>query len=258
MLPQELLNLTLRKVKNMRNIWTDYEINLDEFLWRYFRADRLVATLKSNYIYFPAAIQFEDSFEGATAVLPYDFPFDPRYPELENIDQAFLELCRLTKVNSWHRAEYECNAMWKLYAEDSKGVAIRTTIKRLKTALLPFKLAPEYGEEKPFWGEIRYLDLHKVRLRASMEQRFFYKHQVYEWEREFRVVVSARAAEEYGVNVPENGIEVPYDPEALIESIVLGPNLPEGNREEVIEACTDLGIEERIVNSALLGKPRYT
>jgi len=95
----------------------DEEVPPDEPLWRYFRAERFVGALQSRALRFPSARQFEDPFEGAVAVLPHDWPIDPRYGELDHGDQAFEELRRLTKISCWHRADYESDAMWKLYCQ---------------------------------------------------------------------------------------------------------------------------------------------
>jgi hypothetical protein len=242
----------------MRSIWTDEAVCSDEALWRYFRTDRFLSALQSCVLHFPSVRQFEDPFEGAVAVLPHDFAIDPRYSEPDQLDKAFAELRRLTKVNCWHCAEYESDAMWKLYAATRKGVAIRTTTARLQAALQPFRLAPGYGEEEPYWGRIRYVDLHARRLSASMEQRFFYKHRAFESEREFRIIISVRMAEEFGVPVPEDGIDVPFLPEKLIESVFLGPELSLPDREAVVAECAKAGLNSRVATSTLLGRPRYT
>jgi hypothetical protein len=242
----------------MRSIWKDEDVHPEEALWRYFRADHFVSALQSCRLHFPSVRQFEYRFEGAVAVLPHDLPNDPRYPEPDDLERAFEELRRLTKVSCWHRAECESDAMWKLYAADRKGVAIRTSAARLRSALQPFRLAPEYGDEVPYWGKIRYVDLHAERLRATMEERFLYKHRAFEWEREFRVVISVRMAEEFGVCVPETGIDVPFVPTDLIDCIYLGPALLPDDREAVTRECTATGLKSRLRTSTLLGRPRYT
>jgi hypothetical protein len=228
----------------------------DEPLWRYFQPERFVASLHSRTLYFASARQFADPFEGAVAVLPHDTPIDPRYSQLEGTDKAFEELCRLTKI-SWHRAAYESDAMWKLYAATRKGVAVCTTTQRLRRGLLPFRLAPHYGEEEPFWGSVRYVDLHRERLRVNMERRFSYKHRAFEWEREFRIAISVRMAEEFGVAVPQEGIEVGFDPAVLIEAVYLGPALSEAERTSLRETCVQAGLKCQFVTSTLLGQPRY-
>src|SRR2546428_8274813 len=175
----------------MRDIW-DNGIDWSEPLWRYLTADRCVFLLEQARVYFAAATQFADRFEGAVAIQAHDFPVDPRYPELDTAEGAFRELKRLTKINCWHRADYESDAMWRLYAGEGKGVAICSTLDRMRAAFHPFRLAPQHGTEEMWAGQVRYEDLLKIRLNASMLQRFFYKHRAFAWEREFRLAISVR------------------------------------------------------------------
>lgn len=240
----------------MRHIWNNESVG-DEVLWRYFKPHRFESTLNSRRLHFAAARQFDDPFEGAVAVLPHDFPVDSRYAQMDYAERAFEQLRRLTKISCWHRANYESDAMWKLYAAARKGVAIRTTTERLRRSLAPFRLAPEYGEEEAYWGSVRYVDLHKEKLDVSMERRFFFKHRAFEWEREFRVAISVRMAEEFAVTVPEHGVEVEFDPSTLIDAVCLGPELSDAERDRVRETCTRNRLECQLVTSTLLGRPRY-
>jgi len=241
----------------MRSVWNGEDVGDNEPLWRYFRADGFVTTLDTSTLYFAAATEFEDRFEGAVAIQPADFPIDPRYREPELIERAFEQLRRLTKLSCWHWADYESDAMWKLYASARKGVAVRTTSGRLRRALRPFRLAPHYGDEEPFWGAVRYVDLLKERLRIGMLERFFTKHRAFEWEREFRIAISLRTAEEFGAEVPELGIGVAFDPDSLIEFAYLGPALQESERDQLVSSLERAGLRSRLVISSLLGRPRY-
>ncbi len=79
----------------MRDIW-DNGIGGGEILWRYLTADRCVSLLEKAHVYFAAATQFADRFEGAVAIQQHLCPIDPRYPELDPGEHAFQELKRLT------------------------------------------------------------------------------------------------------------------------------------------------------------------
>ena len=57
----------------MRDIW-DNGLEGGENLWRYLTAERCAFLLENARLYFAAATQFTDPFEGAVAVQPYDFP----------------------------------------------------------------------------------------------------------------------------------------------------------------------------------------
>lgn len=253
----ENLNLPLPAPEplGLRHIW-EGDIP-EERLWRYLRPERFEAFLRDGTVHFASANQFTDRFEGAVAVMPPDFPVDPRYAEPEGAEHAFRELKRLTKISCWHRAEYESDAMWQLYADERKGLAICSTPDRMNRAFQPFRLKPEYGHESLWAGKVKYVDLLQVRMNAGMETRFFYKHRAFEWEREFRLAISVRSAEEYGVPVPENGIYVTVDPKILIEKIMLGPALPGADVERVAKAAQAAGLGDRLVKSSLLGTPRY-
>ena len=240
----------------MRDIW-DNGIDPGSVLWRYMTAERFVDLVKRSCLHFAAAMQFGDPFEGAVAVMPPDLPVDPRYEGLDLTEWAFRELTRLTKVNCWHRADYESDAMWKLYAGKSKGVAVCSTPERIQAAAQPFRLQPDYGIEALWAGVVRYEDLLRERLKVGDLERFFYKHQAFSWEQEFRLAISLGMAEEFGVIVPELGIEVSVDTSALVKRIVLGPALADAEREQVVRCAEVAGLGDRLDNSSLLGRPRY-
>ena len=236
-----------------------YENSIDwkEQLWRYFSTERFIGLLDSSTLYFAAATQFEDPFEGSVAVVSPDYKVDPRYEDMERFEKAFYELKRLTKISCWHRASYESDAMWKLYALRRKGVAICTTPERISEALTPYKIKPEYGEEQLYGGAIKYVDLASVKLKTSMIETFYHKHMAFEWEKEFRLAISLRMAEEFGVNAPEKGIEVQTNLVNLISRIILGPELTEEDKEKIVQKTKEVGISEKVEISTLLYTPKY-
>lgn len=230
----------------------------DEPLWRYFKTERFVNLVDSGHLYFASAREFEDKFEGAVAVMPQGFPIDPRYAEMDRHEKAFEELRRLSKISCWHRASYESDAMWKLYADLHKGVAIRTTPRRIRDAAKPYRIQPQFGHEELFAGYVSYIDLLAHRLRVNMLERFYVKHMAFSWEREFRLMVSVRTAEEFGVQVPEKGVLVEFDLAVLVEEIFLGPSLTAYDARRIKAAAERHGMGDRIRVSSLLGTPRYT
>ena len=92
---------------------------------------------------------------------------------------------------------------------------------------------------------------------VTMLERFFFKHRAFEWEREYRLAISVRMAEEFGVQVPEHGILVDVDLSVLIERIVLGSTTTEAERAAVAQRVAAAGLSDRLEFSTLLGKPRY-
>src|SRR4051812_44504506 len=109
-------------MEDMRVIGREVDIDWNGGVWRYFKLDQFIEFINTSSLYFASARQFEDKFEGAVAVMPFGFPVDPRYAEPDNVDRAFEQLKRLTKISCWHKAVYESDAMWQLYANKKKGV----------------------------------------------------------------------------------------------------------------------------------------
>ena len=77
----------------MREIWKE-GIDWSEPLWRYFKVSRFAWTLENAKLYFAAATQFTDRFDGAAAVLPPDFPIDPRYVGPEQVNRITPQMVR--------------------------------------------------------------------------------------------------------------------------------------------------------------------
>jgi hypothetical protein len=240
----------------MRSIWKD--LDLSEPLWRYVKTERFRWMLENSRLFFASANQFTDPFEGAVAIVPPEYKVDPRYAERSGSEKAFFELKRLTKISCWHRASFESHLMWRLYAEESKGVAICSTPERIRAGCQPFRLAPNYGSEDLWAGNVRYMDLLKERLNIGMLERFFVKHLAFAPENEFRLAISLRTAEEFAVKVPELGIEVVVDLDALIEKVVLGPDLALEARQNLAAVVHAAGLGKKLATSGMLGTPRYT
>lgn len=232
-------------------------IEWDQTCWRYFKIERLISCLNEGTLYFAAANQFEDEWEGATGIYSKDiFEMKPIRDTLMFHD-AFKELQRLTKINCWHKSNEESYAMWKLYGFDKKGVAITTTPRLMRSAIKPYRIKPNYGEEDLFIGNVNYIDLEAGFEEDSMLERFFYKHIVFSSEQEIRLAISLRLAEEYGVLVPDEGIRVKVDFSQLIDNIIVGPRVNEGDRTMLIEVVKQMGLESKLRESCLSKRPWF-
>ncbi|TIH12745.1 DUF2971 domain-containing protein [Marinifilum sp. JC120] len=228
--------------------------NWDASLWRYFKTERFIELLKTSSIYFSSATQFEDRFEGACQIVTQknkDITID------YTLEHAFKDLRRMIKISCWHTAQYESDAMWKLYAGQRKGIAITTTPKKLKNGLKPYQIKPTYGEEKVHCGPIEYIDLSKKSLKPSLLNTFYKKHMAFEWEKEFRLAISLRLADEYGVDIPDEGISVDVNLEKLIDRIVLGPNLEKDTIEQIYKVANSVNLADKIEMSTLTYTPMY-
>ena len=83
-----------------------------------------------------------------------------------------------TFVNCWYESEYESDAMWRLYSEQSRyAVAIQTTAGLLR----------KHSEERIVVGRVRYIDYRKTFPDISFPH--FFKRNAFEHEREVRAAI---------------------------------------------------------------------
>jgi len=240
----------------------------DTVIWRYMTVERFNDVV-SGSLYFAAATQFDDVFEGSITEAQFARrraqharTFDVQHDvdaALASTSRAFAELRRLTKINCWHAAEHENVAMWERYLpKGTCGVAVRSTVGSLRSALLPFRLDPAYGEEGIVVRRVHYLDYSKDDFEdRSMEAPFFYKRIEFRDEQEVRAVLSLRMAEEFGVPIPEQGVFVGVDPQQLIDEVRVSPACTTADVEGVKEMLEATGVFCPVAPSALSRRPAY-
>jgi hypothetical protein len=135
---------------------------------------------------------------------------------------------------------------------EGRGIAIQSTIGRLQSSFLPYRLKPEYDEESLQMGKVKYIDYgNDVMDDKSMLARFFYKRKSFSYEREVRVVVSLRMAEEFGVNIPEKGIFVGANLKQLISAVHLSPAVDSEFRREIESLITSSGFKFTVNQSEM-------
>jgi hypothetical protein len=228
-------------------------------LWRYYDLAKFKSLLRDRALYFAAANQLTDHFEGSITRIDYERRLHAiaRIGEMggyaqRTISQAFEQLRRLTKISCWHLSKHESAAMWQLYIAEGKGVAIRTNIGRLKAALLPFYIPEGRDQETINLGRIKYLDCRRDKLRdSSMLARFFCKRRSFAYEREVRAVISLRQAEEFGVSIPAEGILVPVRLEKLLMRVHVAPGSVASFSREIADLVRAAGLNVPVLQSSL-------
>ena len=172
--------------------FTDYEIPEDNsVIWRFLDLAKFISLLKEKALFMTRADKFEDQFEGAVCSLDdsekYDEALTEYYSDLlegkpvneqliENEHYAIQMIRKNSFLSCWFEGAYESIAMWKLYAsgKDAKGVAIRSTVGRLKKAI---------GRDVEI-GRIEYIDYSKVWPNAN--EALWRKRLSFEYEHEVR------------------------------------------------------------------------
>lgn len=240
-------------------------------IWRYLDISKLESIFKENAIYFASAEQFShnDLFEGAITEFEYeqrkllsaDIFESPDEVEkhLDSLQEAFEPLRRFAKISCWHINDKENMAMWLNYQGADKGVVIQSSPEKLSNTIGPYRIKPEYGVETIYAGKVKYInyEVDLMNERFGFLTPFFYKRSNYEYEKEFRMIISLRMASEYGVEIPDEGIFVPFDYRTGIEKVILSPHSDNSYVKIVEELFAKYNVELPIEKSYIAKQPRY-
>ena len=167
----------------------------DALVWRYMDVAKLLSLLDSQSLFFPSLPHLDDPFEG---YLP--LPTLEEYREHKIYEEAYADvkpedvndLYELDKssakesrhqifVNCWHANEHESAAMWSLYLSQAEGVAVQSTVGRLKACF-------DATDKTILIGNIEYIDYAETGVPNNVFCRAILKRKSFEHEREIRAV----------------------------------------------------------------------
>ncbi|GAQ48366.1 hypothetical protein FPK15_contig00009-0030 [Flavobacterium psychrophilum] len=128
--------------------------NPDTIVWKYLDLSKFLDLLLSQKMFMSRSDKFEDQYEGTFS--------EPTFEEIKKIaanNPEFLYYYKSHRekvaISSWHTNEYESFAMWQIFTKNQEGLAIQSTIGRLKEALQLEK------KSKQYIGEVNYIDYKK-------------------------------------------------------------------------------------------------
>jgi hypothetical protein len=254
----------------------------DTKLWRYLDLSYFLWLLSRQSLYFANRNEFDDQWEGAipagtdeslkrtyrSAIRRYGVAVgvDTSQEELEPERlQAYQQIVKSQQtiygVNCWHKNEVESVAMWRLYTKGKDGVAIQTTVMRLKDCL---SLEP-----RPiFIAEVKYRD-HRILPEEGLISHdplipLVTKRQSFAHESEVRLILDRHRdthpvagqvfsnEEDFG---PATGETVAVNVRNLIVRIVASPDYPEWARASLQERVAAAGLEVTVEKSDLITLP---
>jgi len=264
-------------------------------LWRYLSLDKLVDLVSTSELFFTPLATFakSDPFEGYLPSVAFDAHtsiFRKYVNDLELAHQQLAEhrqnkgypltdseratlqmsvedirsslrrllpaIAKTTTVNCWHASEGESEAMWRLYAENGKAVAVETTLDALKSSIQE-RDCPSIVHIYP----VKYLDFFDSALQpkdciveghlAPLLKRISYQH-----EREVRAFIgkvapNQRAGADVAFWKPEP-IRLPVDVKLLVKAIHVSPYAGEPFPSSVMKICDAFGLGLGIVQPSHL------
>ncbi len=215
--------------------------NPDTIVWKYLDLSKFLDLLMSEKLFMSRSDKFEDQYEGTFS--------EPTYEEIKKIavnNPEFLQYYKSHRekvaVSSWHINEYESFAMWQIFTQNSEGLAIQSTVERLKKALDFEKNHQQYI------GEVNYIDYKKEYIPFDdMFFPFLFKRKSFQYEREVRIISDVTQS-----NIKLNdGLKINVDINQLIEKIYIHPKSENWYKNLVIQLVKQLGFDFTIEKSDL-------
>jgi hypothetical protein len=225
-------------------------------LWRYMDLPRYLSILLNKSLWFSVPSCFEDPWEGRFPPSHSD-PYRSKLRMKRNgiQDCEIEELLRFQNSDyvkkiveekrndfaflCWHESEKESLALWKLYAKDPIGIAIVTTIDKLKASVATTC-------EDIFIGRINYIDRNSSTLDEIVNcNRFTWKDSSYSYENEVRAASRMSPSS-------SRGIYIPVDINVLIENIFISPMSPDWSIKIIEDITLKYGICHSVKKSDLL------
>jgi hypothetical protein len=229
-------------------------------LWRFMTFSKFVAMLEDGALWFSRPDHLNDPFEAGPS--SEEFEATVASPSIdvnrlgdssesrsfdEQVATHSLEfttyVLKMHVVNCWHHSAVEPQFMWRMYASDDEGIAIRTTFGSLMSAL---------RSECPVRaGTVHYGDIGI----SHGTNRLFRKRAGYSAEQEVRLVCLPGLQQSTPYNAAPVGVNVPVDLNVLIEEVVVAPDAPNWFEVLVRRLCQRGGLQRMVRRSEFASRP---
>ncbi len=186
---------------------------------------KFVSILDSHSLFFTRADRLGDPFEGSfskvnVALRPSLYEGEIPESSLQQLANFMKETRQYTLISCWHEAIHESAAMWRLYARESDGIAIRTDFKSLTQSL--------ECEDDVYIGKIQYVDYDTTFIpEGNTFYPYLYKRRSFEHESEVRAMTQKRPGpddnNDMSNGVLHSGTYYSVNVSALIKEVIIAP-----------------------------------
>lgn len=239
-----------------------------EKLWRYMDLSQFIHLLDAGSLYFAKVQEFNDRWEGQIPYSMHDaIRSSPIYQSIIahlSQDDAFKLTKSFTEselhyygVSCWHWNEVESIAMWKLYTSGKDGVAIQSTVGKLKEAF-------SHESRDLYIAEVQYNDHELRNIPESSETHalipIITKRRSFRHEREVRIILDRRPSDatpeyEWGMRFGFLGEPVEINYAKVIERIVVAESFPKWAIQSLQDQVNWKGLGIDVEESDLLKIP---
>jgi hypothetical protein len=188
-----------------------------EKVWRYMSFSRFVWLLQNRQLWLSRADLLGDPWEISLAgnQLEHVVSRHPITPLSSNTvretamerSERIINAWRLkTFVNCWCASGHESHALWRIYCRSAEGVAIQTTMARLKASIGDLSLHP-----------VTYETPGSSRRTPTLVDLVTKKRPMFAYEQEVRIVRDATREDN---DADLAGYGLPWNPEEHLESVI--------------------------------------
>lgn len=221
-------------------------------IWRYISFSRFVWFLQKKSLWLARVDIFSDTWEVSLTQNQIEF-LASRHPvsmwDSPNVETSFERAKRInalwrvdTYVNCWSGLDHESHALWRIFCGPSEGVAVQTTLGKLRTALDNIPVYPVlYGEPPDTTPQ------HIVQATI--------KRPVFSYEHELRII-AGRGTAHPNLKKGEFGFELPLDMN-IIDCVAVHPEADDSFKETAMRTVGDYAptLAGRVKWSSMKEKP---
>ncbi len=284
-----------QKMKPKNKIVINSKLSNDVILWRYMSLDKFIHMIDSRTIFLSPISYFKNS-DPLEGYLPKKFHMDMEntlrsmrdslrsdYGDMPDemkswmrewnaISDLRMELMKektrdRQSICCWYESQFESEAMWKLYGDNGKSIAIKTTVGALKKSI-----ESEGNDNMVYLDRIKYLDFDDIDLNKEMLWEnnraiasILFKRKEYEHEKEVRLY---HKPDEYDLLDPQHTMLTDYwerytikpyfiniNINEMIQDVVISPFVSEPYESSVKAICSKYELNNcKVYKSALLDK----
>lgn len=236
----------------------EHQVQDDTIIWRYLDLSQYLSILENGAVWFSRVDQYDDPFEGFFPQANLEAIAEEENRSIHDVEsqhsRIFAQLRKLIYANCWHINEKQSDAMWKLYLEGGNGLAVQSTVGKLREAI--------QTERDIHIGKVRYIDWTREAVPVDSEiAPAFYKREEFEHEQELRAAFTAEMdgyeafSPEAGTIASDPGLAIDVTPPTLIDRVFTSPHAPEWFHD-VADGVTDrYGLEIPVTQSGLYADP---
>ncbi len=214
-------------------------------VWRYMDFTRFVSMLENRGFFFSRLDRLGDPFEGSLSRADEDLR--EHYSDSVRAAAASFTVNsrKRVMVNCWHMGAHESEAMWKLYADGGRGLAIQSTYDKLCRAVSGAITGV---------GLVRYIDYAAERMdeRHPFYSAFLHKRKSLEHEKEIRALIYNRDGE-----ISDRGEFVKVDLLSVIDIVHVAPESEAWYEQLVRSVVARYGLDIPVHRSSLEDGPIF-